>query len=94
MKKVILFLFLIVNILIFFNVREVFFEKDEIEMTNFSAGNYWMLVIIDNLHNESITVETSHLIFDKIDDLTLSHNITVTKGDFAENRIDNFVPAI
>lgn len=93
MKKIILFLFLIVNILIFINVREAFFEKDEIEMMNGNAGHYRLALVIDNLSNESITIEESDLIFEKIDELTRSHNITVTLHDFSENenRMNRFV---
>jgi len=93
MKKLILFLFLLVNVLIFFNVRENFFHKDEVEMMNGEAGYYRAVLVIDNLNNESISFEKSNLIFDRIDEITSNYDVSFVRFDidFIENRIELFV---
>lgn len=93
MKKLILLFFLFVNGLIFFNIRANFIENETTEMMNGNAGFYSSFLMIENLNNESISIEESDFIFDKIEEITRYHDVTVTYHDFREheNIMNRFV---
>ena len=85
MKKVIAALFILVNILLFFNIREVYMEKDLADVHQIQKIHPDIVhasIIIDNLNNEQISVEESNAIFTVFKDLTQRFDLMILAGEF------------
>ena len=85
MKKIIVILFLLVNALLFFNVREVYKEKDLSDVFHMHRIHPDMVhasLIINNPNNELIGDNESAAIFDMFKYLTQRYDMLITTGEF------------
>ena len=89
MKKIIAILFILVNALLFFNIREVFMENDlsdVFHMQRFYPDIVDTSLIISNLNNESISDESSEAIFDMFRYLTQRYDMLIVYEEFIFER--------
>jgi len=84
MKRIIAILILLVNMLLFYNVREVFIERDTADMLQIhrvSPDIVHASLIINNRNNMSISDETSEAIFDMFIHLTQKFDLLIMNGE-------------
>lgn len=94
MRKLIALLFVILNIVIFFNTRDVFFQKDELEMVRGIDAAYWYMLSIENINNDSISHEESRLVFDFFEELVSTYDLVILFSEFEDGLINHYVMAV